>query len=261
MNILDEIIAEKRKEIALSKAQKSISDLEKEKGFSRQTFSLKNSLKHSSSGIISEFKRKSPSKGWIHQNASVVEVTKGYSNNGASGVSILTDYSFFGGTKEDLMVARCGVSVPILRKDFIVDEYQLFEARAMGADVILLIAAVLTSQQVKQLAIKAHDLSLEVLLEVHNEQELAYVCENIDIVGVNNRNLKNFVVDMQMSFLLADKISTDFVKISESGISNPQVVKDLQAVGYQGFLMGENFMKEENPAKALQQFISLVENK
>jgi len=189
MNILDEIIAEKRKEIALSKAQKSISDLETEKGFSRQTFSLKNSLKHSSSGIISEFKRKSPSKGWIHQNASVVEVTKGYSNNGASGVSILTDYSFFGGTKEDLMVARFGVSVPILRKDFIVDEYQLFEARAMGADVILLIAAVLTPQQVKQLAIKAHDLSLEVLLEVHNEQELAYVCENIDIVGVNNRHL------------------------------------------------------------------------
>lgn len=258
MTILDKIIAQKRLEIASGKIEKSISDMEQSDFFNRKCLSLKKNLHNSGSGIIAEFKRKSPSKGWINADADVLEVAKGYSKAGASGISILTDEPFFGGSPADLSSARTLVNCPILRKDFIVDEYQIYEAKAMGADVILLIAAVLSVRETKNLAKCAKSMGLEVLLEVHNKEELAHVNEHIDILGVNNRNLKTFEVSTEISKKLAHLIPDEFVKISESGISNPDTVKELRQYGYQGFLMGENFMKENNPAEALLKFIDLI---
>jgi len=254
-NILDKILADKAIEVADRKEFISIDDLIKEPAFARETLSLKASLLASASGIISEFKRKSPSKGWIHADADLVGVTSGYSNAGASGISILTDEKYFGGTSADVVAARPGVTCPILRKEFVIDEYQIYEAKAMGADLILLIAAALTVQQTKDFARRAHEMGLEVLLEVHNEQELGHANEFVDMLGVNNRNLKTFVTDVNVSFDLGDKIPADFVKVSESGISSPETVRELRKAGYRGFLMGENFMKEKNPAEALRCFI------
>ena len=256
MNILDKIIAEKRKEITERKKVKSIADLEKDIYFSRKCISLKNNLLQSNSGIISEFKRKSPSKGWIKERGIAAETASGYCKNGASGVSILTDFPFFGGSPEDLISARPHVDCPILRKDFMVDEYQFYEAKAMGADVVLLIAAALTVSETEKFAKLAKSLGLEVLLEIHNEDELAHINDYVDIVGVNNRNLKTFEVNLQTSKDLAKLIPDKFVKISESGISNPESVKVLKKYGFKGFLMGENFMKEENPAESLKKFIN-----
>ncbi len=256
MTILDKILADKAIEVANRKAVKTIEDLMNESGFSRDTLSLKKNLMESNSGIISEFKRKSPSKGWIHQDADVTAVTSGYSQAGASAISILTDEIYFGGTPADVIAARPQVTCPILRKEFVIDEYQLYEARTMGADLILLIAAALTPQQTKDLARKAHELNLEVLLEVHNEEELGHANEFVDMLGVNNRNLKTFVTDIQVSFDLVDKIPNDFVKVSESGISAVETVRELRKAGYRGFLMGENFMKETNPSEALKNFIA-----
>lgn len=258
MTILDKIIAQKRLEIASGKIEKSISDMEQSDFFNRKCLSLKKNLHNSGSGIIAEFKRKSPSKGWINADADVLKIPRGYSEAGASGISILTDEPFFGGTPDDLMSARPLVNCPILRKDFIVDEYQIYEAKTMGADVILLIAAALSVQETKNLAKCAKDVGLEVLLEIHNEEELAHVNEYIDILGVNNRNLKTFEVSTEISKELAHLIPAEFVKISESGISNPDTVKELRRYGYQGFLMGENFMKEKDPAKALLKFIDSI---
>lgn len=255
MTILDKIIADKQIEVASRKQTASISSLEDAPAFSRKCLSLKQNLLSSESGIISEFKRKSPSLGWIHEHADVVEVTSGYSAAGASGISILTDLPYFGGTPQDLMAARPLVTCPILRKDFIIDEYQLFEAKAMGADVILLIAAALTEKQTLDLARRAHNLGLEVLLEVHNAEEIHHANEHVDMLGVNNRNLKTFEQSIQTSFELAELIPGQFVKVSESGISKTETVKELRKAGYRGFLMGENFMKEENPAEALKRFI------
>ncbi len=255
MTILDKIIESKKVEVAESKQRLSISDLEKAPAFSRKCLSLKQSLLNSESGIISEFKRKSPSLGWIHEDADVVDVTAGYSAAGASGISILTDLQYFGGTPLDLMVARPQVACPILRKDFVIDEYQLYEAKAMGADVVLLIAAALTVEKTFELARKAHELGLEVLLEVHNEEEIGHANDYVDMLGVNNRNLKTFEQSIQTSFDLAALIPDRFVKVSESGISKTETVKELRKAGYRGFLMGENFMKEENPAEALAKFI------
>jgi len=254
--ILDKIIADKRIEVASRKARTSIADLEKAPAFGRKCLSLKQNLLTSESGIISEFKRKSPSLGWIHEQVDVVHVTEGYSRAGASGISILTDFPYFGGTPQDLMAARPQVTCPILRKDFVIDEYQLFEAKAMGADVVLLIAAALTVKETLELALRAHDLGLEVLLEVHNSEELGHANDFIDMLGVNNRNLKTFEQSIQTSFDLAALIPDKFVKVSESGISKTETVKQLREVGYKGFLMGENFMKEENPAEALVSFIN-----
>jgi indole-3-glycerol phosphate synthase len=256
MSILDKILADKAIEVANRKAIKSIDDLLKESGFARQTLSLKKNLLASESGIISEFKRKSPSKGWIHEGADVLPVTVGYSQAGACGISILTDEIYFGGTPADVIVVRPQVPCPILRKEFVIDEYQIYEARAMGADLILLIAAALTPQETKELARKAHELNLEVLLEVHNEEELGHANEFVDMLGVNNRNLKTFVADIQVSYDLADKIPNEFVKVSESGISAVETVRELRKVGYLVFLMVENFIKETNPAEALRKFIS-----
>jgi len=257
-NILDRIIASKAIEVASRKASTPISTLEKAPAFGRTCLSMKQSLLNSESGIISEFKRKSPSLGWIHEEADVVDVTAGYSAAGASGISILTDLEYFGGTPQDLMAARAQVTCPILRKDFVIDEYQLYEAKAMGADVILLIAAALTVEQTAELARKAHELGLEVLLEVHNAEELGHANDFVDMLGVNNRNLKTFEQSIQTSFDLAALIPDKFVKVSESGISKTETVKELRKVGYRGFLMGENFMKEENPADALSKFISVL---
>jgi len=255
VSILDKIIESKKVEVAESKHQLSISDLEKAPAFSRKCLSMKQSLLNSESGIISEFKRKSPSLGWIHEDADVVEVTAGYSAAGASGISILTDLQYFGGTPLDLMAARPFIGCPVLRKDFVIDEYQLYEAKAMGADVVLLIAAALTVEKTFELARKAHELGLEVLLEVHNAEEIGHANDFVDMLGVNNRNLKTFEQSIQTSFDLAALIPDKFVKVSESGISKTETVKELRKVGYRGFLMGENFMKEENPAEALVRFI------
>jgi len=254
-NILDTIIASKKVEVASRKLSTPIAVLEKTPAFERKCLSLKQNLLKSDSGIISEFKRKSPSLGWIHQHADVVDVTSGYSGAGASGISILTDEEYFGGTPQDLIAARPFITCPVLRKDFVIDEYQLYEAKAMGADVILLIAAALTVQQTLELARKAHELGLEVLLEVHNAVELEHANDFVDMLGVNNRNLKTFEQTIQTSFDLAALIPDQFVKVSESGISKVETVKELRQVGYKGFLMGENFMKEVDPAEALSKFI------
>jgi indole-3-glycerol phosphate synthase len=254
MNILDKIVAHKRTEIATAKAIKSRQELEKEKLFSKDTLSLKNSLRASTSpGIISEFKRQSPSKGIINDQVQPETVTAGYSAAGALGLSILTDISFFGGSFEDFGKARAAnPTTPMLRKDFMVDEYQLFEAKAMGADVILLIAACLSPKEVKSLAKSAHNLGLEVLLEVHDREELnRSLCEHIDMVGVNNRNLKTFSTSVETSVELLDLIPDSFVRISESGLKDAETIVRLFEQGYQGFLIGETFMKATDPAASL----------
>lgn len=255
-SILDKILASKAVEVASRKLSTPVFLLEKAPFFSRACLSMKQSLLSSESGIISEFKRKSPSLGWIHKDADVEEVTAGYSVAGASGISILTDFEYFGGTLMDVIASRSLITCPVLRKDFVIDEYQIYEAKAIGADVILLIAAALTVEKTLELARKAHELGMEVLMEIHNAEELDHANEYVDMLGVNNRNLKTFKQSIQTSFDLAVLIPSRFVKVSESGISKVETVKELRKVGYKGFLMGENFMKEENPAEALSRFIA-----
>ncbi|NII25803.1 indole-3-glycerol phosphate synthase TrpC [Pseudoflavitalea sp. X16] len=258
MNILDKIIAHKKIEVAERKAATSIADLEKSPAFSRPVLSLKQFLlDDSKTGIIAEFKRKSPSKGIINGDADVVAVTTAYAQHGASGLSVLTDTTFFGGSTEDLVKARVN-NIPILRKEFIIDEYQLVEAKAMGADVILLIAACLTPADVQRLARFAQSLQLEVLLELHDEEELAHICEETVLVGINNRNLKTFVVDIERSLAMAQRIPANKVKIAESGISSAENIRLFRDHGFRGFLIGENFMKEPNPGAAFEQFVKAL---
>ena len=254
--ILDKIIACKKKELENSKQIVTIEGLENKIQHIKNRNSLKKSIQNSSTGIIAEFKRRSPSKDWIFKEAKVNEIIPFYSENGASAISVLTDLDFFGGTLQDLAFAEKLTQTPLLRKDFMIDEYQLYQAKAYGASAILLIAAALTVEKTKELAMKAKKLGLEVLLELHNENELDYINEWVDVVGINNRNLKTFVTDVQVSFELSEKIPLEFLKISESGISSTQTVKELMQIGYKGFLMGENFMKTEDPGKALKEFIS-----
>lgn len=256
-NILDKIIANKKIEVEQQKKQYSINDMMRFIADSSvQPKSFKEALANSSTGIIAEFKRRSPSRDWIFKDAKIEDVVPLYSQNGASAISVLTDMDFFGGNLEDLKNARSLTNTPLLRKDFVVDEFQLYQAAWYGASAILLIASALTVEETKALAQKAKQLRLDVLLEIHNEQELDHINQYVDVVGVNNRNLGTFVTDIQVSFDLADKIPAEFVKISESGISQPQTVIDLQQVGYRGFLMGENFMKTNNPGQALEDFIN-----
>lgn len=255
MNILQEIIAQKRQEVAQRKKNSSVKQLEQSPCFMRGTISLQQALLNSDTGIISEFKRKSPSKGYINQEADVTRIVPGYAQAGASAVSILTDLPFFGGSPRDLEQARPLVDIPILRKDFIVDEYQLFEAKAMGADAILLIAAALTTRECQQLAKQANSLGLEILLELHEEKELGYISDEVNVIGINNRNLTTFVTDTETSFRLGEQLPQERVRISESGISDTAVVCQLREAGFNGFLIGENFMRTENPSQALQQFI------
>jgi indole-3-glycerol phosphate synthase len=254
MNILEKIIAQKSKEVAAKKNDVPEQELEKGRYFSRQTLSLrKRLLDDKYTGIIAEYKRRSPSKGIINDRDSVEAVTMAYTAFGASGISILTDLEFFGGSLDDLISARDN-GIPLLRKDFMIDEYQITEAKAYGADVILLIAACLSPLRVKQLAQKAKGLGLEVLLELHDESELDHVCELVDLVGVNNRNLKTFEVDLEHSTRLAEKIGSDFVKVAESGINDVNNIRYLKAHGFQGFLIGEYFMKQKSPMEAFKNF-------
>jgi indole-3-glycerol phosphate synthase len=259
MNILDKIVAQKRLEVAARKKEVPVAQLEKSEGFKRQALSLKEALLNGAgTGIIAEFKRRSPSKGVINGTADVVGVTAAYATNGAAALSVLTDETFFGGSADDLRKARVN-NVPILRKDFMIDEYQLVEARAMGADVILLIAACLSPADVKRLAGTAGALGLEVLLEIHNEEELKHICPECDVVGVNNRDLKTFNVDIGTSLGLAEKMGNR-VKISESGISDVKNIELLHAAGFNGFLIGENFMKQDDPAVAFASFVNRLKS-
>jgi indole-3-glycerol phosphate synthase len=254
MNILDTIIAKKKIEVAERKKIASVSELEKGPFFKNETLSFKECLlREDKTGIIAEYKRKSPSKGVINDKSSVIEVTTAYAKYGASGISILTDEFFFGGSLNDLLESTIN-KIPLLRKDFIIDEYQLVESKAYGAEVILLIAACLTKDEVKALAVFAKNIGLNVLLEIHNEQELAHICNDVDIVGVNNRDLKTFTVDINRSIELSNQIPADKIKISESGIDTIESIKLLKEYGFNGFLIGERFMKEENPGLAFQNF-------
>lgn len=254
-NILETIVTHKKIEVKKAKEIQPISVLEGSVSFHRVPFSLKeNILANNSYNIIAEFKRRSPSKGWINEQADVATVTANYTRYGAACLSVLTDQQFFGGCNEDLKKARKN-NIPILRKDFIIDEYQLIEAKAIGADVILLIAACLSPKQVAYLADIAKKLSLEVLLELHSESELDHICDAIDFVGVNNRNLKTFEVDIAHSIRILERLPEDKICIAESGINNTEIVKQLHQAGFKGFLIGENFMKNENPGLAFERYM------
>lgn len=259
MTILDRIILDKIKEVALRKTVFPPAYWEQSPLFDRETFSLAQRLKGSPSGIIAEHKRRSPSRDNINSNLSVHEVAQGYESAGVCGMSVLTDLKYFGGSLEDLTAARSVCNLPLLRKEFIIEEYQVIEAKAYGADVILLIAAVLDRQQIKSLSETAQSLGLEVLLEVHNSEELQKaLMSSLDMLGVNNRNLKTFEVSLDTSKKLAGQIPEDFVKVSESGISTAGTIKALQPYGYKGFLIGENFMKTEAPGPAAAEFINNI---
>ncbi|MGZ3837446.1 MAG: indole-3-glycerol phosphate synthase TrpC [Flavisolibacter sp.] len=254
MNILERIIDQKRKEVDQRQRDVSREVLEKRPLFQRQTLSLREFiLDGNKTGIIAEYKRRSPSKGVINDRDAVEGVTRAYAENGASGISVLTDQEFFGGSLEDLVVARKN-PVPLLRKDFMIDGYQIAEARAYGADVILLIAACLSPLRVKELAEEAKALQLEVLLELHDESELDHICDTVDLVGVNNRNLKNFEVDLEHAARLAERIDDKFIKVAESGINEVANIRYLKQYGFRGFLIGEFFMKQQNPGKAFRDF-------
>lgn len=256
MNILDQIIADKFKEVAAKKQLISASDYERYPLFESETVSLAEALKNSTTGIIAEHKRRSPSKAVINQSLNVQDVASGYENAGVCGMSVLTDAKYFGGSLDDLILARASVKLPLLRKEFIIDEYQIIEAKAHGADVILLIAAVLDREQIISFSELAKSLKMDVLLEVHNMEELEKsILQNIDMIGVNNRNLKTFEVSTDISKQLSEKIPNEFVKVSESGISSVEAIKDLKNYGYQGFLVGENFMKTDNPGLCAREFI------
>ena len=257
MTILDQINETKRQEIIAMKKLFPLESLKASPYFKRKCNSLKAALTASNaSGIIAEFKPKSPSKGVINDKADVSEVSRGYVAAGASGLSVLTDEEYFGGSLENLAKARfSNPTAPILRKDFMLDPYQVYEAKAHGADVILLIAESLTKEMLLELTQTAKSLELEVLVEVHNEEELAKLNPLVDIVGVNNRDLRSFKVDVETSVRLSKLIPDQFVKISESGISDPENISKLREAGFKGFLIGETFMKTDDPGKACKEFI------
>lgn len=256
MNILEKIVADKRKEVQLKSSLLPVSQFEKSVLFERKSHSLVSALRGSETGIIAEHKRRSPSKQTINQKSNVAQVAKGYQEAGVCGMSILTDITYFGGSLEDLLLARASVGMPLLRKEFIIDEYQILEAKAHGADVILLIAGVLTRKEIKMFSELAKSLGMEILLEVHNKEELEKaLMPSLDLLGVNNRNLKTFEVSLETSKELSGQIPDDFVKVSESGISSIRAIKELKQYGYQGFLIGENFMKTNNPGASASAFI------
>ncbi len=258
-NILEQIVSHKRKEVAARKEAQPLERLYAAPLFDRPTCSLAGSIKDKTrSGIIAEFKRRSPSKGMLNGNADVFDVTSGYTAYGASALSVLTDEDFFGGGDHDLRMARKNNGIPLLRKDFIIDEYQVAEARAIGADAILLIAAILSPRAVSRLARYAHELQLEVLLEVHAPEELDCVDNAIDVIGVNNRNLKTFTTDLQHSIDLYPLLPSGLVKISESGIRTTADVYRLRETGFDGFLIGSLFMQQPEPRQAFAQFVKEI---
>lgn len=258
-DILSEIIANKRFEVDLQKQAISIEQLQEGVNEVPAARSMKQALASSDSGIIAEFKRRSPSKGWIKQEARLEEIVPSYLAAGASALSILTDEKFFGGSLKDIRTARPLVDVPIIRKDFIIDEYQLYQAKIVGADAVLLIAAALEQEKCQELAEQAHELGLEVLLEIHSAEELPYINSKIDMIGINNRNLGTFFTDVENSFRLAGQLPQDAVLVSESGISDPEVVKRLRTAGFRGFLIGETFMKTPQPGETLQNFLKAIQ--
>lgn len=257
MNILDKIVERKREELELMKAKISLQQVKDSEFFDRKTFSLKETLRLKS-GVIAEFKRKSPSKGIINDQISPLEVVSAYEKSGASAISILTDKDFFGGSSEDIIEVRKSINIPILRKDFMIDEYQFYEAKSMGADVVLLIAACLSADQVKDFTDLAHQLGLGVLLEIHTEEELKHCHQDIDLVGINNRNLKNFEVNLDHSVRLKNLLPEGILSIAESGIYTVDDFKYLKEKGFDGFLMGEYFMKDKNPGNKFSEFIAQV---
>lgn len=259
MDILQEIVAHKRIEVERFKQQLSEQEIHRrvEAILDFSVPSMSKALTASQSGIIAEFKRRSPSKGWIKEEGKADEIPLAYQEHGAAALSILTDEQYFGGKDDFIRIARhAGVHIPILYKNFIIDEYQLFQARLCGASAVLLIAADLSKEECRSLLSTAHGLGLEVLLEMHSEEELEYAEMEPDMCGINNRNLGTFITDVQNSFRLAELLPKDSVKVSESGISNPDTVKALRLAGFRGFLIGETFMKTSDPGKALKEFIS-----
>ena len=261
MDILTKIVNDKRIEVNLRKQLIPIKQLEHSILFERETVSLAKKLKASNTGIIAEHKRRSPSKQVINHDLNVFDVAKGYEDAGVCGMSVLTDGKYFGGSLDDLLTTRASCNLPLLRKEFIIDSYQIIEAKAYGADVILLIAAILTKEEIKTFSELAKSLNLDVLLEVHNEAELhKSIMPSLDMLGVNNRNLKTFEVSLEISKQLSNLIPNDFVKVSESGISSIQAIKTLQPYGYKGYLIGENFMKTNNAGESVKQFIKTLNN-
>ena len=261
MDILEKIVRDKHIEVKFKKQLIPVKQLERSVLFERDTISLTKKLQESNTGIIAEHKRRSPSKSVINNTLNVFDVAQGYETAGASGMSVLTNGKYFGGSLNDLLLARSSCRLPLLRKEFIIDTYQILEAKAHGADVILLIAAILTKTEIKTLSEFAKSLNLDVLLEVHNEGELQKsIMPDIDMLGVNNRDLKTFNVSLETSKQLSQLIPDDFIKVSESGISSPDAIKELQPYGFQGFLIGENFMRSPDPGHSASQFIKTLES-
>jgi len=262
--ILDTIVAAKKKEVEQLKPLSSIARFEKNGFFwNFSNRSLRQSLQsEGSTGIIAEFKRKSPSKGWfVNKDLEVEPVVVPYNKYGAAAISVLTDKEFFGGDLDDLIQTKVITDVPVLRKDFMIDPWQIAESKAFGADVILLIAACLTASEVKEMAAYATSIGLEVLLELHDESELDHICQETSIIGINNRNLKTFEVDIERSLRMAEKIPLDKIKVAESGINSPENIRLFKENGFSGFLIGENFMKESDPGEAFRNFTSLLNEK
>lgn len=260
MDILQRIVKHKKRELDLKKEMVPVQQLEASGLFQRPTLSLSAALRKSASGVIAEFKRRSPSKSVINHQSPVDQVAMGYEQAGICGMSVLTDGHFFGGSLEDLLIARATTNLPLLRKDFMIDEYQFFEARAHGADVVLLIAAILDKNTIRRFTDLAHQLNLEVLLEVHDEEELKRsLLPDIDMIGVNNRNLKTFEVSLETSRKLAPEIPEEIVKVSESGLSNIESIRELRVMGYRGFLIGETFMVTKDPGRKAAEFIKTLE--
>ena len=262
MDILETIVAAKRKEIEPFKAKSPMERFERDGFFWKvRTRSLVQSLLlPGSTGIIAEFKRKSPSKGWFKTKELEVEPVVISYNKHAAGISVLTNEEFFGGDLDDLIQTKVVSDIPVLRKDFIIDKWQIAEAKAFGADVILLIAACLTPAEVKDFAAYTKSIGLESILEIHNEEELGHICDEVDMVGVNNRNLKTFEVSIETSLNLIDKIPVGKPAIAESGISRVETIQQLRAAGFKGFLIGETFMKEETPGQAFEEFVNKLKD-
>ncbi|MCI7009976.1 MAG: indole-3-glycerol phosphate synthase TrpC [Prevotella sp.] len=261
-DILQEIVAHKRQELERMKTEtpERLLHAEVERMLGGRVASLREAVSQSATGIIAEFKRRSPSKGWIKQEGKASRIPLSYQQQGAAAVSILTDSHYFGGCDTFVTEAReAGVTIPILYKNFVVDEYQLFQARRCGASAVLLIAACLSKQECRQLLRMAHELQLEVLLEMHGEREAEYADWEPDLCGVNNRNLGSFVTSIDNSFRMASLLPAGAVKVSESGISRPDVIRELQIAGFQGFLIGETFMREDDPGEALGRFIREIQ--
>lgn len=255
MTILDKIVETKKEELTAAKKLFPKSMLIGKPLFHAPKHSATAAIRSGlTSGVITEFKRRSPSKGWINEHASLDEVVRGYAASGAAAISVLTDAPYFGGSLTDLQQVRQAVEVPLLRKDFTIDAYQLYEAKASGADIILLIAAILSPEQVKELAAEAHSIGLEVLLEIHDEQELEHVCPEADLVGINNRNLKNFEVNIEHSIRLQSMLPRHTIRVAESGIHSVEIAAQLLQSGFNTLLMGEYFMKQPDPAIAFASF-------